>query len=129
MKIAISIVLIMHGLAHLSGFLASWTNLDVGFKDENWIFSSKKYLEGVTGKFFGIIWFISMLIFVSSGVGLLTAQNWWTNTLITAAFISLLSVLPGWKSVPSGAKLGALFDVAVLIIFLSSLKAEVIQLI
>ncbi len=127
MKIAFSIILILHGLAHLSGFMATWTNLDVGFQDRNLIFSGKLYLRGYSGKIFGVFWFISMILLVFSGVVLLIGLLWWHKVLMVGVIFSLVSIIPGLKSVPPGAKLGALFDLVVLIILLTPLKSQILQ--
>jgi hypothetical protein len=127
MKIAFSIIMILHGLAHLSGFLATWTNLDVGFQDRNMIFSGKHYLRGYSGKIFGVFWFISMVLLVFSGVALLIGLLWWYEVLLIGVISSLVSIIPGLKCVPPGAKLGAIFDLIVLIILLTPLKSQILQ--
>ncbi len=120
--------LIVHGLAHLSGFLASWTANDGGFTDRPWIISTSISVHDPVGRMFGILWLIAMIGFVGSGVGLVLRQAWWPTLAMAAVLLSLLVIVPWWHSVPPGAKIGAAFDLLVLAVLLLPLRESVLEI-
>jgi DNA-binding transcriptional LysR family regulator len=107
-------IFILHGLAHLSGFLAAWTRGDLGFPNKPWVFSSRVTLKSPIGKVFGLVWLLAMLALVATGLGIARQTTWWPALVVPAALLSLVVILPWWKSVPLGAWLGAAFDLLVL---------------
>jgi hypothetical protein len=40
LKLVVAAALILHGLAHLSGFVAAFTSRDAGFSPKPWLLSS-----------------------------------------------------------------------------------------
>lgn len=125
-RIILAIPLMAHGLAHLSGFIAAWTTADVGFST-SWIFlSSELSLHSSVGKLFGLLWLAATATLVAAGAGVLWQRSWGAPLALVAALISLAVILPWWNTVPPGAKLGALFDLLVLMVLLSPLKAAVV---
>jgi hypothetical protein len=49
--------------------------------------------------------------------------------MIAACAISLLVIVPWWNTVPPGAKIGAFFDLLVIVILLSPLQERVLQIV
>lgn len=121
--------LFMHGLAHFSGFLASWTSIDAGFPNNPWIISGGVKLRSSLGRIFGLLWLIAMLGLVGSAFGLVFQQAWWPILAIVSSIISLFVIVPWWNSVPPGAKFGALFDLLVIIMLLSPFQQSLIELV
>jgi hypothetical protein len=70
-----------------------------------------------------------MVVLVGSAIGLVTLQGWWSSLAIAAAFISLVVILPWWNTVPPGARVGAAFDLLVLIVLLSPLKTKILEMV
>ena len=112
-----AIPLIGHGLAHFSGFLASWTGANVGFADNPWIFSDKIFMNSGVGHVFGIIWMLAMAGLVSAGLGIIFRWNWWAYSALAGAILSLMVIVPWWFTVPPGARIGAVFDLAIIIAY------------
>jgi hypothetical protein len=48
---------------------------------------------------------------------------------MAASVISLVVIVPWWNTVPPGAKFGAFFDVAVIIVLLLPLKGKILELV
>jgi hypothetical protein len=113
---------IMHGLAHLSGFLASWTGGSFGFPERPWLFSSNVTLQSPVGKLFGLLWLVAGAGIVGSGIGFLTGKAWWPMLAMVSAGVSLVVILPWWRAVPPGAWAGAVFDLLVLVVLQLPLK-------
>jgi hypothetical protein len=128
LNIILAIPLLMHGLAHVSGLLASWTSLDVGYADNPWLFSQGVYLQSLTSRIFGMLWLAAMIGLAGSGVGIITRQEWWPVLAVASAVLSLVVILPWWNTVPAGAKIGAIFNLLLLAVLLSPLKRGLFDL-
>ena len=127
-NILFAVPLLMHGLAHISGFLASWTSLDVGYADHPWLFSQGVFLQSLTGRIFGLLWLIAMLGLAGSALGLVFRQGWWPALAVVATVLSLVVILPWWNTVPPGAKLGVVFNLLVLATLLTPLQRRLFEL-
>lgn len=120
------IPVIIHGFAHLSGFLAAFTDADVGYAKTSWVFSKHVFLDSWPGRLFGLVWLLSMIGLTVSGVGILLGQPWWPEVLAASSALSLAAILPWIKTVPPGAIAGAFFDILVLIVLISPFKERLI---
>lgn len=116
--------IVIHGFAHLSGFLAAFTDAEVGYAKKPWVLTDQVFLNRWPGRAFGLVWLLSMIGLVSSGAGILLGQTWWPELLVGSSILSLAAILPWMTSVPPGAIAGAVFDVLILIVLLSPLKAR-----
>ncbi len=121
-----SAAFILHGLAHVSGFMASWTRNSSGFSDKPWVLSTGVTLQSGTGHIFGLLWLVAAICSVGAGIGLATQQAWWPILAVFQAIVSLIVIVPWWNTVVAGAKAGAAFDVIVLIALLLPWRESVI---
>jgi hypothetical protein len=121
--------LVVHGLAHISGFIASWSKSLAGYTESPWIFSSTITLQTPVGRAFGLLWLIAAIGFVGTGLGLIFGQSWWPTLAIAASVVSLVVIVPWWNTVPPGAKFGAFFDVVVIIVLFLPLKEKILELV
>jgi hypothetical protein len=119
---------IMHGLAHISGFIASWTGSSAGFPAHPWLLSSGVMLKDPIGKLFGLLWLAAAAGIVGSGIGFLMGKTWWPTLAVVSAGMSLLVILPWLRSVPPGAWMGAVVDLVVLVLLLSPLRERLLAL-
>ena len=56
-----------HGLAHISGFVASFTSRDMDYRlEKTWMLSGRVYLNRNTGRIFGLLWLIAAFILILS---------------------------------------------------------------
>ncbi|UCH10630.1 MAG: hypothetical protein JSU61_01675 [Fidelibacterota bacterium] len=129
-RFVFAIPLIAHGLAHISGFIASWTPASAGYPiDRPWLLSADITLTSPVGKAFGLLWLVAALGLAGSGLGLIFRQEWWPNLATMAAVISLVVIVPWWRTVPTGAWVGAAFDMLVIILLTTPLKARILDLV
>ncbi|MBW7885331.1 MAG: hypothetical protein H3C34_22405 [Caldilineaceae bacterium] len=128
-KLIFAIPILMHGLAHLSGFLASWTPFDAGYSASPWLLSQGIQLQSVTGRVFGLLWLVAALGLVASALGIALQLQWWSSLLLASSLISLIVILPWWNTVPPGARVGAAFDILVIVILVSPLKLRLLELV
>ncbi len=117
---------IMHGLAHLSGFMASWTKNTSGFSNRPWVLSTGVTLHSGVGHIFGLLWLIVAICSVGAGIGLAMQQTWWPMLAVAQAIVSLIVIMPWWNTVAPGAKVGAVFDVIALVALLLPWRDAVI---
>lgn len=127
LTIVLVLTLLGHGIGHVMGFLASWTNLPMGFTQSSWIFTKDILIQSHVGKAFGILWLVSMVAFIASAIGLFSGQSWWTTVAIIASFLSLLAFIPWWNTFTPGSKQAAvLVDVVVIAVLLGPWKGELL---
>jgi hypothetical protein len=127
-SIVIAIVLLGHGIGHVMGLLASWTNLPMGFTESPAIFSPQIHIQSPIGKTFGILYLITMVAFVGAGIGLFTEQSWWTTLAVAASVLSLIAIIPWWNTFTPGSKQAAvLVDLIVIAALLGPWKDELLS--
>jgi hypothetical protein len=126
-RFLIAIPLFVHGLAHLSGFLASWTRGEFGYTTQPWLISLYVHLNSGLGRVFGILWLIAMVGLTTSALGIAFRQPWWLWLAIASSIVSLIVIVPWWNTVPPGAKVGAIFDLLLLILLFSPLEIRLLN--
>lgn len=125
-RFLIGFPLIMHGLAHLGGFLASWLADRAGFEDRPWLLSQQVRLQTTVGRVLSSFWLMAAIGLASAGLGAILQQAWWPDLAVVGAVISLTTILLWWKAVPMGAKLGAAFDVVIITVMILPLFLPVV---
>lgn len=126
----IAIPLIAHGLAHISGFVAAWTAANAGYAiNRPWIFSDKIIYKSAAGRAFGLLWLVAAIGLLGTCIAILLGSVRWVTLAIASAIISLATILPWWNTIPPGARIGALFDITILVVSVTPLKDEIISLI
>jgi hypothetical protein len=68
-----------------------------------------------------VAWLAASACLVTAGVGLLLIQPWWSTLALVGALLSLVVILSWWNTMPVGARIGAAFDVLVLVAVLHPL--------
>lgn len=115
MRWVIGIFFVLHGIGHSMGFLAAWTRVEVGFSDAPWILPGDVAVKSPVGAAWGVLWAVALVGWVAAGIGVLSRSDSWETLAIASAIASLAAILPWWRTVPGGAKAGALVDVVVLV--------------
>jgi hypothetical protein len=128
-RLLLAAPLIVHGLAHLGGFLGLWMSSSAGFATSPWILSSKLTSQSLLGRVFGLLWLLVVVGFVVAGLGLVFAQPWWPSLAIAAAATSLVIIVLCWTTVPPGARIGAAFDLLVLVVLLLPTREWILDLV
>jgi hypothetical protein len=111
----LAVPLVAHGLAHLAGWVAPYTQRSVGFVEQPWVFGPAGTPHSRAGRAFGWLWLAAAVALVAAGLGLLLGQGWWAFLALGAAALSLADILIWWRAVPVGARVGAAFDVVVVL--------------
>jgi len=121
LKYILAFPLIMHGLANIAGVVAFLTNKQTGFFDKSWIFSNNVKMHSLVGRLFGLLWLLSVIGLIASGLGVILQQDWWRMSAILSCALSFIAIVPWWKTVPPGTHFGAIFDLIVIIVLMSPL--------
>jgi hypothetical protein len=125
-KYIVALTLLGHGAGHALGFLAAWTDLPMGFREDPWIFGGDVNIQTPVGRAFGLLWFAALAGFIGAALGLLLLQEWWGVLAVAGSVISVLAILPWWSTVTPGPRLWALLvDAVVLIGLLGPWKDEI----
>lgn len=112
----IALAFSLHGLAHLSGFVAAWTKREAGFADQPWLLSKNVKLQSPPGKVFGVLWLAAALGLAGAGAALFAGKAYWPHLALAGSLISLAVILPWLKTVPPGARFAGLaFDLLTLL--------------
>ncbi len=98
MKKVLASALVLHGLAHITGFLAFWTDLQLGFSSRPSVFSNQLVIHSDAAKMLSIFWVLALVGFVATVYGLLTDKSWWHKLALLTSAVSLLAVIP-WLTV------------------------------
>ncbi len=123
----LAVPLIAHGLANIAGCVAAWTNNASGFSERPWLLSNGVTLHTGVGRTFGLLWLMSTLGLVGAGLGLVMHQEWWRAMAVAASVVSAAVILPWWRTVPPGARIGGIFDLVVIFVLLSPLGEQLAQ--
>ena len=99
MRIALSIVIVIHGIIHLFGFLKAF-----GFSEFNAI-------SQPISKTFGILWLIAFLLFAVTLSLYLSYYPYWWIIAIFAVILSQFLIISYW----SDSKFGTIFNLVILI--------------
>lgn len=102
-----AIPLIAHGLAHISGFIASWTEANVGLATRPRVLSSGVTRSSRVGLAFSLLWLVAAAGVVGAGLGILSRQEWWADPAFAASVISLVAIVTWWNTLPRGRLLPA----------------------
>ncbi|MDQ3844378.1 MAG: hypothetical protein M3342_10240 [Bacteroidota bacterium] len=108
MKYLLVLLLAMHGLIHLIGFVKQWDLAPVtGFSGQGLVPLSKNLSQII-----GILWLAVCLAFLFSAVSVLLHKSWWWAPALTALFVSQVLIFFYWND----AKWGTVANVIVLLI-------------
>jgi hypothetical protein len=113
-KYLFAFLLIMHGLAHITGPLGFWSSGPQAFAEKPWLFSRDLTPGSTMGQGFGLLWLVAIVGLAGAGVGLLAGQEWWPTLAVFAAVVSLVAIVPWVRVVPPGAWAGACLDLCIL---------------
>jgi len=120
MSIAAAVFFMLHGIAHLVGFVVPWklANMeDAPYKTT--IFADRIDLGDTGIRIMGIGWLLLALAFVAAGVAALLGVSWWPLYTVIVAAVSLVFSILG---VPE-AKLGVPINIVILAVILWGMQA------
>lgn len=115
MRVALSILLLLHGIAHLPGFLMSWRLMKTETMPYGTTIVGGALDVGDGGiRFVGVVWLLVAGACVVAGVAGLRGMAGWSTLALGAVTFSFLLCILGWPA----ARIGLVVD-AVLLAVLS----------
>ncbi len=95
MRIALSLLLALHGIAHLVGFVVPWRLVQSEELPYDTTILAGRLDLGSTGiRAYGVLWLVAAVAFVAAAAGCWTARGGWMPfTVAVAAASLLLSIL------------------------------------
>jgi hypothetical protein len=110
-NVAVAIILLVHGIAHLPGCVGRWRPKE-NFPYQTTILGGRIEVGRVGGLVVGGLWLLLAIYFALVAWAAFTGASWWPSGVVQVAFGSLLLCLVDWPE----AKIGVAVDVALILI-------------
>lgn len=115
MKIVFAIILFVHRIAHLPGFIVPWKLAALKDMPYKTLILAGRIDVGDAGvRIVGTLWLIAALAFAACGVGVIAGLAWWRPVVMTVAALSLVLCIIGWPE----ARIGVLINAAIIVFLL-----------
>ena len=114
-KWAVIVLMVLHGLIHLMGFLKEWKLADIEALTGQTIIPLSETMSWT----FGLVWLIASLVFLAAAGSLaLNRSEWWIITLL-GIMVSQILIVIWWKDARFGTVANTVLLAAVLLQLLS----------
>ncbi len=111
MKIVAAILLLIHGLSHLPGFLGPW-KLSPSVPYKTTILAGRLDVGAIGAKVVGALWLLLVIDFALVAWAAYVGAAWWPLGALAAASASLLLCLVDWPE----TRIGVAIDIALIVI-------------
>ena len=119
MRIAIAVVMALHGIAHLVGFAVPWRlAAPPGGVYLDSLFNGRIAVGEASMRAVGVVWLLLALGFVAVALGAVLGRTGWVQAAIGVALFSLMWCIVGWPE----ARLGALVNAALLVALVGGVR-------
>ncbi len=111
MRIVVAIFMILHGIAHLPGFIVPWRIAVLKDMPYKTTLLSGRFDAGDAGiRIIGLLWLATALAFVITGIAMMGDRPWWA---VTALAVSIVSLILSLLSLPE-ARIGVALNIVIL---------------
>lgn len=101
MNVAAAVLLLVHGFAHLVGFVGPWRlSSTVPFKST--VLNGRWDLGEGGAKVYGLLWLVTALVFAVAAVGAFTRASWWGALTLAVALVSSVLCILSWPETKIG---------------------------
>lgn len=111
MRVTLAILMFLHGLAHLVGFVGSWRlveSAELPYKTT--VLAGRVDLGDGGVRVMGVLWLAAAIMFCVVAVGALTHRTWWPAAATSVALVSLALSAVAWPE----ARVGVPVNLAIL---------------
>lgn len=109
MRIALGVLFILHGIAHLPGFLGAW-QLDPKIPHTTTVLNGTFEVGEAGIRAIGVLWLLTGVAFAVAAVTVFANVLWWPPAAFGVALASLVLCVLGWPL----AKFGVPINLAIL---------------
>jgi hypothetical protein len=107
------VIVALHGLVHLMGFVAYWPLAEVKALPYKTALLAGRWEVGAPGmKLYGLLWLLAAVGFVAGAAGLFAQQAWWRPVMLATMALSTGLIALDWA--PSFR--GAIVNVVILVV-------------
>ena len=108
MRTAIALLMALHGIAHLPGFLNSWELVTLEeIPYHTTVLSGRLDVGDVGMRALGVLWLAAAGVFVAVAAGALAHGDWWVPWAVGAALGSLILSAVEWPEARIGVAVNA----------------------
>ena len=112
MRIVLAVLLALHGIAHLVGFIGSWQLNPSGSIPYKTTVLAGHVDVGDSGiRALGVLWLVMAIAFVVTAAGTAFGMQWWAKAVAVVATVSLALTIVQWPE----ARVGLFVNVGLLI--------------
>ncbi len=111
----IPVFLVLHGLAHLVGFVGAF-RLVPQIVPQSSVFAGHVSIREATAKVFGVLWLLCAVSFAVAAAGAAFRTTWWASLALGIAPVSLVLSVVFWPE----ARLGVPINLLIITIMLFS---------
>lgn len=108
MRYALALLFLLHGIAHLVGFLVPWGLVESDEPPLTSLVNGTIAVSSATLRMLALLWIPLAAAFAGAAVGLLLGAGWWYATAMFASSASLLFSAIHWPLARVGVHLNAL---------------------
>jgi hypothetical protein len=112
MRIVLAILMGLHGIAHLPGFVHAWNLTELkGLPYRTTVLAGRIDLGDVGIRAVGTLWLLTATAFLISACSLAAGKPWWLAAALATALASLVLGALGWPE----AKIGVAVNVVIIL--------------
>jgi hypothetical protein len=105
MRIALAMLMAIHGMAHLVGVAEAWRLGPPGFPYRTTLLAGHVHLGDVSARAFGFVWLALAIAFVLGALGAVGGTPWWPQAALGAAITSLALTVAEWPEARPGVRI------------------------
>ena len=118
MRAFFAVFLLLHGLAHLVGFLVPWRlvpgSTGAPAPPMNRLLGGRLVLNDVSARSLGLLWLVAALAFAVVSIAWWRQQPWSGEALVLIAIASLVLTIAWWPA----TRIGFALNIAILLVLL-----------
>lgn len=108
MRYALAVLFLLHGIAHLIGFLVPWGFVESDQPPLTSLVNGTIAVSSATLRLLALLWIPLAAAFAGAAVGLLIGAGWWYSTAMVASAASLVFSVIHWPLARVGVYLNVL---------------------
>jgi hypothetical protein len=118
-RVALAVVLALHGLAHLVGFAGSW-HLSSEIPYKTTVLAGRLDLGDAGIRAVGVFWLIAAIVFVVAAIAAVADRGWWLPVAVGVSIASFVLSVIAWPD----SRIGVALNLVILIMLVTGDRFE-----